>query len=163
MTPVTPTTVQENTLAVQKNALLDWDFVEPSYNAFAEFDAKLRQALLLQEARGTTSPCNGKTKAKAKPKTQAKAKAKTKPTPQPCYNAFAEFDAKVRQAKFLQEAPTPEVKPKAKAMKIPKCNLDTKWLESLAQEIATTTPKISAHLEAKAKAQAKAKAKQNPT
>ena len=49
----------------------------------------------------------------------------------------------------------------AKAMKIPKCNLDPKWLESLAREIATTTPKILAHLEAKAKAQAKAK--QNPT
>ena len=43
----------------------------------------------------------------------------------------------------------------AKAMKIPKCTLDAKWLENLAREIATTTPKILAHLEAKAKAQAK--------
>ncbi len=64
-------------------------------------------------------------------------------------------------------APIPEHKARgtqspceAKAMKIPKCNLDPKWLESLAREIATTTPKILAHLEAKAKAQAKAR--QNP-
>ena len=50
----------------------------------------------------------------------------------------------------------------AKAMKIPKCTLDAKWLADLAREIATTTPKILAHLEAKAKAQAKAKATQIP-
>ena len=57
-------------------------------------------------------------------------------------------------------APIPEHKARgtpspceAKAMKIPKCNLDPKWLEALAREIATTTPKILAHLEAKAKAQ----------
>ena len=42
---------------------------------------------------------------------------------------------------------------KAKATKIPKCTLDAKWLEALAREIATTTPKILAHLEAKAKAE----------
>ena len=50
----------------------------------------------------------------------------------------------------------------AKAMKIPKCTVDPKWLENLAREIATTTPKILAHLEAKAKAQAKAKATKIP-
>jgi hypothetical protein len=55
-----------------------------------------------------------------------------------------------------------DAKAKAQAMKIPKCHLDSKWLESFAHEIATTTPTVLAYLDAKAKAQAKGKATKIP-